>query len=136
LTRIAELRIKARSAGLTQLIAQGKYIRLAPCALAESQQLWLQRVVKGTIFKPATRIVLVPVPKTGLAASGLPAGSLDDSTLTGVDLVDWLSRLIDDLTARRPGAAGGAADGGAGGAADGGVSGGVGGAGEDQSGAA
>jgi transcription-repair coupling factor (superfamily II helicase) len=94
LFEIAKLRIQARAAGLGQIAAQGRFIRLAPCALAESQQLWLQRIAKGTVIKPATRTVLVPIPRQG--------ARLGDPAMAGVDLVRWLSALIEDLASRVP----------------------------------
>ncbi|MDR2379514.1 MAG: transcription-repair coupling factor [Bifidobacteriaceae bacterium] len=94
LFEIAELRLRARAGGLAQVTAQGKFVRLSPCVLAESQQLWLRRVAPGTVVKPATRTVLVAIPRVG--------GRLSDPAMTGVDLVRWLSGLIDDLIKRAP----------------------------------
>ncbi|MDR0594601.1 MAG: transcription-repair coupling factor [Bifidobacteriaceae bacterium] len=95
LFEVAGLRLMARAAGLAQVTAQGRYVHLTPCVLAESQQLWLQRTQPGTIVKPATRAVLVPVPKAG--------ERLGDPPLSGVELVRWLTSLIQDLIARLPG---------------------------------
>ncbi|MDR3106899.1 MAG: transcription-repair coupling factor [Bifidobacteriaceae bacterium] len=100
LFEVAQLRLRARAAELTQIAAQGRSIRLAPCVLAESQQLWLQRTQPGAVIKPATRAVLVPIPKAG--------SRLGDPAMTGVDLVRWLSDLIEDLVARVPGRMAGA----------------------------
>ncbi|MDR2567531.1 MAG: transcription-repair coupling factor [Bifidobacteriaceae bacterium] len=94
LFEVARLRLRARAAGLAQITAQGRFIRLSPCALAESQQLWLQRTQRGTVVKPATRTVLVPIPRAG--------GRLGDPAMAGVDLVRWLGGLIDDLVKRVP----------------------------------
>jgi transcription-repair coupling factor (superfamily II helicase) len=91
---LAKLRLAARLAGLTQVVAQGRYINLFPALLAESQQLWLKRVVKGTIIKPATRRLLVPIPRTG--------PRLTDEAMSGVELVAWVRQLIEDLIERTP----------------------------------
>jgi transcription-repair coupling factor (superfamily II helicase) len=95
LFEVARLRLRARAGGLTQIAAQGKFIRLTPCVLAESQQLWLQRVARGTVIRPATRTVLVPIPRSG--------ARLGDPAMAGVDLVRWLGALIEDLIKRVPG---------------------------------
>ncbi|MDR2374017.1 MAG: transcription-repair coupling factor [Bifidobacteriaceae bacterium] len=95
LFEIAGLRLRARAAKLSQIVAQGKFIRLAPCALAESQQLWLRRTQPGTVVKPATRTVLVAAPR--------PSARLGEPAMAGVELVRWLGALIEDLIARAPG---------------------------------
>jgi len=88
---VASLRAKARGAGLTDLTAQGTYVRFAPVELAESAQLRLKRLYPGTVLKPAVRTILVPRPMTA-RVGGRPlrdgevlawAGQLIDAVLTG-----------------------------------------------------
>ncbi|MDR1825151.1 MAG: transcription-repair coupling factor [Bifidobacteriaceae bacterium] len=97
LFEVAKLRQVARGAGITEITAQGKYIRMFPVVMTESQTLWLTRVCKGTVVKPATRTVLVPPPRP--ARAGEPP-------LRDADLVHWVVQLIEDLVARIPRAAG------------------------------
>jgi transcription-repair coupling factor (superfamily II helicase) len=93
LFEVARLRQEARGAGIEEITAQGKYVRMYPVEMAESQQLWLKRVCKGTQIKPATRTVLVPLPQPG---------RLGDPPLRDSDLVRWVAQLIKDLVARIP----------------------------------
>ncbi len=83
---VASLRAKARGAGLTDLTAQGTYVRFAPVELAESAQLRLKRLFPGTLLKPAVRTVLVPRPTTA-RVGGRP--------LRDGEILDWASTLID-----------------------------------------
>jgi transcription-repair coupling factor (superfamily II helicase) len=59
---VARLRVYARTVGLTEIILQGKSVRFAPVVLADSTRVRLTRLYPGTIIKPATRNVLVPLP--------------------------------------------------------------------------
>jgi len=59
---VAELRIYARKVGLTEIVLQGKSIRFAPVTLADSMRVRLTRLYPGSIIKPATRSLLIPLP--------------------------------------------------------------------------
>src|SRR5690625_305284 len=83
---VAALRSRARAVGLTDLTAQGRYVRFAPVELPESGQLRLKRLYPGTVLKPAIRTILVPFPTTAKVA-GRP---LQDSALLA-----WTGDLID-----------------------------------------
>jgi transcription-repair coupling factor (superfamily II helicase) len=85
---ISKLRQTARKAAVTEVTAQGKFVRFFPVQLAESQQLRLGRIHRGTIHKPAIRTVLVPVPK--------PA-KLGAEPMRDADIIAWASALITDL---------------------------------------
>jgi len=91
---LATLRQAARAAGISEVSAQGRYIRLHPVSLAESQQLWLSRVCRGSVIKPATRTVLVAIPRPS---------RLGEAPMGGQDLIRWLTDLVTDLKARDPG---------------------------------
>lgn len=58
---VAALRIYARSVGLNEIILQGKSVRFAPVTLADSMRVRLTRLYPGSIIKPTTRSVLVPL---------------------------------------------------------------------------
>jgi transcription-repair coupling factor (superfamily II helicase) len=90
LFHVAHLRIVARTAAITDITAQGRYVRFHPVELPESRTLRLKRVHPGSILKPATRTVLVPLPRE----AKLGGGSLRDT-----DVVAWASRLIEDILA-------------------------------------
>ncbi len=88
---VAALRTRARAVGLTDVTAQGKYVRFAPVELPESAQLRLKRLYPGTVLKPAIRTILVPFPTTA-KVGGKPlhdaallvwTGELIEAVLTG-----------------------------------------------------
>ena len=85
LFEVASLRNDARAVGLTDLTAQGRYVRLAPVEPAESVQLRLKRLYPGTVLKPALRTVLVPFPTTA-RVGGRP--------LEGLEFLAWARALL------------------------------------------
>ncbi|MDD9206599.1 helicase-related protein, partial [Georgenia sp. 10Sc9-8] len=93
---VAALREAARAVGLTEVTAQGRYVRFAPVDLPESAQLRLKRLYPGTVLKPAIRSVLVPFPTTA-RIGGKP--------LRDADLLAWVRELIDAVLGNAVGAA-------------------------------
>jgi transcription-repair coupling factor (superfamily II helicase) len=85
LVAVARFRNLARSAGVAEIVPQGRYVRLAPVELAESRTLRLTRLYPGSVIKPATRTVLVPRPMTA-RVGGQP--------LRDLALLDWARDLI------------------------------------------
>jgi transcription-repair coupling factor (superfamily II helicase) len=83
---VARFRLHARAAGLTDVTAQGKFVRFAPVELPESAQLRLKRLYPGSVLKPALRTVLVPFPTTA-RIGGKP--------LHGEAILTWCRELID-----------------------------------------
>lgn len=83
---VADFRNHVRRAGLTDVTAQGKYVRFAPVDLPESAQLRLKRLYPGTILKPAIRAILVPFPTTA---------RLGGRPLRGQEVLAWARQLID-----------------------------------------
>ncbi|MEV1204436.1 transcription-repair coupling factor [Microbispora rosea] len=88
LLEVARFRIRARKAGLTDVTLQGQQIRFAPVELRDSQQVRLQRLYPRSIWKQATGILLVPVPKTK------PIGG---QPLRDLDLLKWCGDLVEAL---------------------------------------
>ena len=86
LFEVASFRQHARAAGLTDVTAQGKFVRFAPVQLPESAQLRLKRLYPGAVLKPAVRTVLVPFPTTS-RVGGRP--------LSGAPLLAWARQLVD-----------------------------------------
>ncbi|ASR56549.1 TRCF domain-containing protein [Cellulomonas sp. PSBB021] len=86
LFEVAQFRQHARRAGLSDITAQGKFVRFAPVELPESAQLRLKRLYPGTVLKPALRTVLVPLPTTA-RIGGKP--------LHGREVLTWCRQLID-----------------------------------------
>ena len=59
LMQVAHLRVLAKSYGLTEVVLQGKNLRIAPVLLPESAQLRLARIYPGSLYKTATSTALV-----------------------------------------------------------------------------
>ncbi|MEZ0447919.1 transcription-repair coupling factor [Cellulomonas sp. ICMP 17802] len=86
LFEVAEFRLHVRAAGLSDVTAQGKFIRFAPVDLPESAQLRLKRLYPGSVLKPAVRTVLVPWPMTA-RIGGKP--------VQGREVMLWARQFID-----------------------------------------
>ncbi len=56
---VARLRVRAKQLGLTEVVLQGKYLKLAPVTLPESLQLRLTRMYPGSLIKSAAQSILV-----------------------------------------------------------------------------
>ena len=100
LFEVAGLRNLAREVGLSDVTAQGRFIRFAPVDLPESAQLRLSRLYPGTVLKPAIRTALVPFPTTG-RVGGRP--------LAGREVLAWVRELVAAVLTGGVAAAAGAA---------------------------
>ena len=90
LIAVARIRGFAKSLGLTEVVLQGKYLKLAPIELAESAQVRTMRVFPGTLIKPATKSVMV--------AKGTPLNlKLNSPADTDVGDTSTLSWALDVL---------------------------------------
>ncbi|HMO11062.1 MAG TPA: transcription-repair coupling factor, partial [Actinotalea sp.] len=92
LLEVATFRNLARRAGLTDVTAQGRFLRLAPVEVPDSLAVRLRRLYPGTVLKPATRTVLVPFPTTA-RVGGRP--------LAGAALLGWLTELVEQVLVRQ-----------------------------------
>ncbi|MDA8436432.1 MAG: transcription-repair coupling factor [Actinomycetales bacterium] len=86
LLAVARFRIHARRAGVTEVVAQGNFIRLTPVELPDSRALRLARLYPGSLVKPATRTILVPRPTTARVGG---------QAVRDTALLDWLRDLVD-----------------------------------------
>jgi transcription-repair coupling factor (superfamily II helicase) len=59
LMAVAGLRTLAKSLGLTEVVLQGKFLRIGPINLPDSMVMKLNRVYPGSLVKSATSTVLV-----------------------------------------------------------------------------
>ena len=59
LVDVARLRVRAKQLGLSEVVLQGKFLKLAPVTLPESLQLRLNRMYPGSLIKSATQSILV-----------------------------------------------------------------------------
>ena len=60
LLAVARFRLLARTAGLTEIVTQGTFIRFGPASLPESRVLRLQRLYPRSVVKEAAGHILVP----------------------------------------------------------------------------
>jgi len=90
---VASLRALAKAAKLTEVVVQGKFLRLAPLTLPESKQLRLSRLYPGSLYKSATRTVLVALK---------PANTWNPSENTPVivdtSLLAWVVEAVNQLS--------------------------------------
>ncbi len=85
LFEVAQFRMLARRYGLSEVVVQGNYVRLAHVELPESAGLRLKRLYPGSIIKPAVRTLLVPYPK---------AARIGGAPIVGTELLSWAKTLI------------------------------------------
>jgi transcription-repair coupling factor (superfamily II helicase) len=85
---VARLKFKARSLGVSEILAQSNRVRIGRIDLPESVQMRMSRIYKGSQWRPVTHQLLVPAPF---------AGSLGHGPMTPDQIVLWVGRLLDDL---------------------------------------
>lgn len=82
LVAISRLRRKAQLAGLSDVIATGTKLRIAPAKLPDSRRVRLERMYPGAKLFAQNDVILVPFPTPGGEAPG------------DADLIEWVSNLI------------------------------------------
>ena len=85
---VARLRFKARKLGITEIIGQGRNVRVAKFEPRESVQMRMARIYKGIQYRPMTKTYLIPAPF---------AGSLGSGPMSSDEIVGWTNQLLDDL---------------------------------------
>ena len=90
---VAALRAQAKSVKLTEVVVQGKFLRLAPLVLPESRQLRLTRLYPGSLYKGAASTVLVALPK---AALWIP--SQNAPVVVDTSLLAWVVEALTQLS--------------------------------------
>jgi transcription-repair coupling factor (superfamily II helicase) len=89
---VASLRAQAKALKLTEVVVQGKLLRLSPLALPESKQLRLVRMYPGSIYKATTNTVLVALPK---AAVWNPSANTPE--IVDTSLLAWVVEALNQL---------------------------------------
>jgi transcription-repair coupling factor (superfamily II helicase) len=82
LVAISRLRRRAQLAGLSDVIATGSKLRIAPANIPDSRRVRLERLYPGAKHFAQNDVILVPFPTGG--------GELPDDA----DLIDWVSKLV------------------------------------------
>jgi transcription-repair coupling factor (superfamily II helicase) len=90
---VAALRAQAKAVKLTEVVVQGKFLRLAPLLLPESRQLRLTRLYPGSLYKGAASTVLVALPK---AASWNPSQNAPE--IVDTSLLAWVIEAVHQLS--------------------------------------
>ncbi|NLW13148.1 MAG: transcription-repair coupling factor, partial [Trueperella sp.] len=88
---LAELREKAREAGIEEITMQGPNVRFAPVILPDSRQARLRRLYPKAIVKPAIRTLLVPTPVQNPRKLGA------QKPLDNEDMLDFVEHVIDSV---------------------------------------
>jgi len=88
LVEVARFRLLARSAGLTEIVGQGRFLRFAPAHLPESRVMRLQRLYPGSVVKDAVGTLLIPRPTSA---------TVGGEALKDTDLLRWASEVIREI---------------------------------------
>ena len=90
---VAALRAQAKAVKLTEVVVQGKFLRLAPLVLPESRQLRLTRLYPGSLYKGAASTVLVALPKASTWNPSQIAPEIVDTSLLA-----WVAQAVTQLS--------------------------------------
>ena len=89
LMKLAALRVRAKGYGLTEVVLQGKFLRLSPITLPDSIVMRLNRVYPGSIVKTANETVLVA---RSAAPNWIGGGDVGDTLV-----LPWTVEVIDTI---------------------------------------
>ncbi len=91
LVSIARLRVALHAVGITEVIATSASVKFSPVELAESRILRLNRLYPGSVLKPATRTIVVPLARESLIGAAAKTGD--------IDLVEWVNTWVASVVA-------------------------------------
>jgi transcription-repair coupling factor (superfamily II helicase) len=91
---VAELRAFAKSHGVREVVAAGKYLRLSPLNLPESKQLRLNRLYPSSLYKTQSSTVMVTIPRA--AAWTPPVQGVTD--IGDTSLLAFARQALTELT--------------------------------------
>lgn len=94
LLKVAQLRAFAKSLGIREVVAAGKFLRVSPLVLLESKQLRLARLFPGSLYKSATNTVMITIPR---AAAWTPTAQ-GSAVIGDTSLLEWAAKSLDELT--------------------------------------
>ena len=86
---VARLRVLAKSKNYSEVVLQGKFLKIAPITLPESAQLRLQRQYPGSLIKSVTQSVLV--------ARGTEVNWLGGADIGDTSLLPWAMGVLASL---------------------------------------
>ncbi|HEY5224654.1 MAG TPA: transcription-repair coupling factor [Microbacteriaceae bacterium] len=82
---VSQLRRHAQRAGLSDVVATGSNLRVAPADLADSIQVRLKRMYTGSRYLAAQHAVLVPMPR------------VNGEALADAELIGWATQVLDAI---------------------------------------
>ncbi len=85
---IARIRARARDLGVEEIASQGAKVRVRPIDVPDSVMMRLERIYRGTQYRPVTRTLLVPAPF---------GGSLGSTPMDSASVIRWVDALLDDV---------------------------------------
>ncbi|MDD6461410.1 MAG: transcription-repair coupling factor [Bifidobacteriaceae bacterium] len=86
---VAQLRNRARAMGITDIIAQGRSVRVVGFDPRDSVLMRMIRIYHGTQYRPVTHTLIISAPFQG---------SLGSKPMTTPEVLAWADQLLDDLT--------------------------------------
>jgi len=89
LIQVARLRTLAKSKNLTEVVWQGKHLKIAPIVLAESAQMRVMRIYPGTLVKLATKSLLV--------ARAFAPNWLENAPVGDNSILSWAMEVLQNL---------------------------------------
>jgi transcription-repair coupling factor (superfamily II helicase) len=97
LFEVANIKLNAKTLGLTEVVAQGKFLRLQPVNLPESMAIRLKRVYPGSLYKESVNTLLIARPEK--AAWEIEENL--ESTQESSDYLRWLEGVFENLFPNR-----------------------------------
>ena len=89
LIEVARVRTLAKAKNLTEVVWQGKFLKVAPIVLPESAQLRLLRIYPGSLVKQATSSLLV--------ARGSAPNWLENASVGDTSVLSWTIEVLHNL---------------------------------------
>ena len=86
---MARVRTLAKAKNLTEVVWQGKFLKVAPIVLPESAQLRLLRVYPGSLVKQATSSLLV--------ARDAAPNWLENASVGDTSVLSWTIEVLNNL---------------------------------------
>ena len=91
LLAVARLRAHAKAHQLQEVVLQGKFLRLHPISLRESDTVRLERLYPGSIYKSTHSVALVTLPQ---AQKWTPQSGRSTSEMVDTSLLTWATEVI------------------------------------------
>ena len=88
LLEVSKLRVIARNVGVSEIVQQGRFIKISPLELPDSRIIRLNRLYPGTQVRATIRAIQVPAPTTSL---------VNGQVLKNKEIINWVTKLVKDV---------------------------------------